>query len=107
MPPGEASRTIEKIAINGSWMDAAGTFPSSSRRRGLLNTVRAVARQGDHRGPARCDGRLVNSLLHDGAALHGNGASAKATSGADPLILWKIGIRRPGQMSQATMGTGR
>ncbi len=113
IPPGDGIATLEKIAINAC---LAGCLPEYmpvivAAVEAMLDPAFELNRvQCTTGGPAALaiiSGPVVKALgLNYGPGVFsGNGARANAAIGrAIKLILWNIGLGRPGQLSQATFG---
>ncbi|MGH9842378.1 MAG: hypothetical protein ACREEM_26825, partial [Blastocatellia bacterium] len=113
IPPGDGIATLEKIAINAVM---AGCLPEYlpvvvAAIEAMLDPVFELNRvQCTTGGPAALaiiSGPVVKALgLNYGPGVFsGNGARANAAIGrAIKLVLWNIGLGRPGQLSQAAFG---
>lgn len=113
IPPGDGIATIEKIAINAVM---AGCLPEYmpviiAGVEAMLDPAFELNRvQCTTGGPAPLaiiSGPVVKELSfnYGPGVFSGNGARANAAIGrAIKLILWNIGLGRPGQLSQATFG---
>ena len=111
--PGEGVATIEKVAINAVM---AGCLPEylpvviTAVEAMLDNTFELMRVQCTTGGPgplAIISGPVVKKLNFNcgEGVFTGTGHRANSTIGrAIRLILWNIGLGRPGQMSHATMG---
>ena len=113
IPPGDGIATLEKIAINAVM---AGCLPEHmpvivAAVEAMLDPAFELNRvQCTTGGPAALaviSGPVVKSLgLNYGPGVcSGNGSRSNAVIGrAIKLILWNIGLGKPGQLSQATFG---
>ena len=113
MPPGEGVATIEKIAINAAM---AGCLPEYlpvviTAVEAMLDPVFELMRvQCTTGGPCPLvivSGPVVKKLgfnFGEGAFVGTGNRVNSAIGRAVRLILWNIGLGRPGQMSHATMG---
>lgn len=113
VPPGEGVATVEKIAINAVM---AGCLPAylpvviTAVEAMLDDTFELMRVQCTTAGPAPLaiiSGPVVKKLGfgYSEGSFTGTGQRASATVGrAIRLVLWNIGLGRPGQLSHATLG---